>query len=301
MPSRSSQIRQIRKAITLIELIVVLAIIAILLALLLPAIQRARSASQSIKCKNNLKQIGIALYLYHDQKGMFPPGVSSGSQLEPYPDMSWLTRLLPFIEQNGLWDESIIAYGIDPFFESPSHFPILKTVIPSFICPADFTAGNAWNFVQFEVAFTSYLGVEGTNQLTKDGLLYRDSQVRAVDVTDGLSNTLMVGERPPSADRRFGWWYAGWGQSRDGSCDMVLGARELIVDPLCLDCPASSNQFQQGNPKSKCDMFHFWSFHQGGANFLLADGSVRFLGYEFNSVLPALATRGGGEVVGLPD
>src|SRR5207244_2898670 len=144
-------------------------------------------------------------------------------------------------------------------------------------------------------------GVEGTNQTTKDGVLFLDSRVRLEDVKDGTSHTLMVGERPPSADLVFGWWYAGWGQSKDGSGDMVLGVRERYVSDLAPGCPRGPYAYGPGKVNNQCDTFHFWSTHIGGAHFLFADGSVHFLLYSAAPLLPALATRAGGESVTVPE
>jgi prepilin-type processing-associated H-X9-DG protein len=110
---------------------------------------------------------------------------------------------------------------------------------------------------------------------------------------------LLVGERPPSADGLFGWWYGGWGQSKDGSADMVLGVQEKNV--YVPGCPLGPYQFGPGNVKDQCDTFHFWSMHMGGAHFLFADGSLHFLHYDAAPIMPALATRSGGEAVDLPD
>jgi prepilin-type processing-associated H-X9-DG protein len=115
------------------------------------------------------------------------------------------------------------------------------------------------------------------------------------DISDGTNTTLAVGERPPSAYLDFGWWYPGWGQGKDGSADMVLGAQERNSTNRA--CPPGPYQFLQGKVADPCAMFHFWSLHPGGANFLFADGSARFLSYEADTILPALATRAGGEIV----
>src|SRR5262249_20575983 len=128
-----------------------------------------------------------------------------------------------------------------------------------------------------------------------NGILYWTSKVRIADVTDGTSNTLLVGERPPSVDLYYGWWFAGAGWDGSGEGDVVLGARAYNY-AASIGCPASSVGFQQGDLKNPCDQAHFWSLHIGGANFLFADGSVRFLTYSANSILPALCSRNGGEV-----
>jgi prepilin-type processing-associated H-X9-DG protein len=106
------------------------------------------------------------------------------------------------------------------------------------------------------------------------------------------------GERPPSADFWYGWWYAGYGQAGTGSADMLLGVRERnLGGPFVSDCPAGPYHFREGRADNQCDLFHFWSLHPGGAHFLFADGSVRFLAYSADAILPALATRAGGEPV----
>jgi prepilin-type processing-associated H-X9-DG protein len=143
--------------------------------------------------------------------------------------------------------------------------------------------------------------VNGRDAFHEDGVLFLDSAVRLTDVTDGTSNTLAVGERPPSADLILGWWYAGWGQAKDGEGDMVLGARTRNHSIYGRGCPSGPFEFQPGSFGNQCDAFHFWSPHSNGANFLVCDGSVRFLSYSANRILPALATRAGGEADTLAD
>jgi prepilin-type processing-associated H-X9-DG protein len=217
---------------------------------------------------------------------------------------SWLTYLLPFIEQGALWKQTQQSYQIsnNPF-KNPPHVG-LATVVPLFSCPADGRAADI-QFApldKFNVALTSYLGVSGKDLTTKDGILFRDSQIRVADITDGTSNTLFAGERPPSADFQFGWWYAGAGQRFTGSADMILGVQEQNTFRVTRgSCAPGSYQYAPGTFSNQCDMFHFWSPHSGGANFLFADGSVRFLGYEAAPLMPALASRAGGEVARLLD
>jgi prepilin-type N-terminal cleavage/methylation domain-containing protein/prepilin-type processing-associated H-X9-DG protein len=292
-----------RRAFTLIELLVVIAIIATLLGLLLPAVQKTRSAAARISCTNNLKQIGLALHNYHDTVGSLPPGITPPLKGEPYPHMGWLTRILPFVEQQPLWNLTLTAYEEEPFnpYGMP-HYGIM-TPIKLFSCPADGRADGIHSTHDgLRVALTDYLGVSGLNYLTGDGVLYWGSRVRLTDITDGTSNTLMVGERPPSPDFWYGWWYAAEGQVNSGSGDTVLGARELHApgDQYTADCPSGPYHFVFGNLNNMCDTFHFWSLHSGGAIFLFADGSVEFLSYATDSVLPALSTRAGGEVATRP-
>ena len=121
------------------------------------------------------------------------------------------------------------------------------------------------------------------------------------DITDGTGNTLAIGERPPSPDFILGWWYAGWGQDQDGEAEMLLGTRTRNRYQRTPQCPRGPYDFAGGKLDNPCDAFHFWSLHPGGANFAFADGSVRFLAYSANSVLPELSTRAGGEIASIPD
>jgi prepilin-type N-terminal cleavage/methylation domain-containing protein/prepilin-type processing-associated H-X9-DG protein len=291
-----------RAAFTLIELIVVIAIIGVLIGLILPAVQRVRGAAARTRCSDNLRQVGLALHGYHHVRQVLPPGVSSDTKAEPYPYLSWNARILPYVEQEALWRDIQAAYGTDrDFLHVPPHTRRSQVVL-AFVCPADGRAFSGAAGIPGDPAFTSYLGLEGTDQFSQDGLLYKDSRVRFEDVADGLSNTLMVGDRPPSATEVLGWWYAGWGQNQDGSAEMVLGVREFNIGIYVAGCQTGPYHFSAGRISNPCDAFHFWSLHLGGgANFLFADGSVRFLSYSAEPIMPALATRRGGEVVTVPD
>ncbi len=293
-----------RSAFTLIELLVVIFIIAILTAFLVPAVQRVREAASRTQCTNNLRQIALALHSYHDSNKRFPAGMRWQNAKDPMRLSSWLTQLLPFVEQQPLWAASAAAYkqSSSPR-QNPPHVG-LATVMPLYVCPSDGRGMQAQYALRDKiyVALTNYLGVEGLDLLTNDGILFRDSQVRMADVTDGLSTTLLVGERPPSPDFQFGWWYAGTGQRATGSCDMVLGVCEQNVQRVSSgSCPPGSYSYEPGRLTNRCDMFHFWSMHVSGANFALADGSVHYLGYTAVGIMPALASRAGGETVSLPD
>jgi prepilin-type processing-associated H-X9-DG protein len=280
----------------------VIAIISVLIGLVLPAVQKVRAAAARTKCANNLKQLALAAHNYHDVKGAMPQGCSYEAGKASLLHASWLNRLLPYVEQEAMWKQTLDAYSQNSFFETPPHFANLRTVVPPFVCPAEPMARESWDFGTFAVAFTDYLGVWGTDHHKFDGVLFLDSGVRFDDITDGTSNTLLIGERPPSADHFLGWWYAGWGQSKDGSTEYILGVRELNDHPRYTRiCPPGPYHFTAPKAGYVCDLFHFWSYHSGGANFACADGSVRFLSYSADPIMPALATRAGGEVVTVPD
>jgi prepilin-type N-terminal cleavage/methylation domain-containing protein/prepilin-type processing-associated H-X9-DG protein len=290
-----------RSAFTLLELLVVIAIIGVLIGLILPAVQKVRAAGNRTECTNKLRQIGLALHQYHSGNSCFPAGVSFQNNKDPYPHLSWLAKLLPYIEQDELWRLTQQAFQQDRrAAHNPPHVG-LDSVIPLFSCPSDSRTESAEESRGFHVALTSYLGCEGLNLNTRDGVLYLDSHIRMADIHDGTSKTIIVGERPPGPDFWYGWWYTGYGQrSPTGSGDMVLGVRE-INDSIDLEgCPVGPYSFAPGNLKNECDVLHFWSLHWGGANFLFADGSVHFITYEAAPIMPALATRAGREAVALP-
>jgi prepilin-type N-terminal cleavage/methylation domain-containing protein/prepilin-type processing-associated H-X9-DG protein len=295
-----------RRAFTLIELLIVIALIAILIALLIPAVQKVRSAAGRAQCLNNMKQIGLALHNYHDTYNHFPPGLETS---DPYWYLSWMARILPFVEQEPLGKTIDPEYarsknpwgnfnrpnfgGVPPHIGVGTEMEMYKCPMDTrslVASPVDLGHGNYGT-----IAFTSYLGVSGTQSGSNDGVLYCSSKVRIADIPDGAGNTLMVGERPPSTDLIYGWWYAGAGYDDVGTGDVILGTREIDYASE-FGCPEANLGLQTGVVSNDCDQTHFWSLHTGGANFLFADGSVRFLACEADAILPALATRAGGEV-----
>ena len=131
------------------------------------------------------------------------------------------------------------------------------------------------------------------------------SKVRLSSITDGTSVTILAGERPPSDDFQFGWWFAGAGYDNSGIGDVTMGAEEAgycawLASNLSLpNCASAATyaHFQPGNTTDPCHQVHWWSLHSAGGNFLRCDGSVKFYTYSMDSILPALCTIGKGEVV----
>jgi prepilin-type N-terminal cleavage/methylation domain-containing protein/prepilin-type processing-associated H-X9-DG protein len=286
------------RGFTLIELLVVIGLIGVLISLTLGAVQKARAAAQRTACANNLRQLAMALHHSHDSAGQFPPGIRAWD--DKYLYASWITRILPQLDNTPAWNEAVADYANQPVFVGPPPHRNLARTLHVVLCPAGpKQVGTTDDNVT--AAFTYFLGVSGRSSADRAGVLFPNSAVRLGDIGDGTSQTLLIGERPPSPDNHFGWWYAGQGQEFNGSADFLLGVRDRNRSFRAPTCPPGPYSFQSGRPDNMCDTFHFWSFHSGGANFAFADGSVRFLSYSADSVMPALATRAGGEVVVVPE
>ena len=293
---------------TLLELVIVIAIIGILVSLMLPAVQYSREAAARVECLNKLRQIGVALHLHHDLHGCLPPKASTGNPHDPQQFLLWSGCILPQLDQGGLWTLTEQACRIDPLsFHHPPHVGHV-TPLEAYICPNDRRLRAPLLMFNGDVAaFSSYLGVSGSmigsvqvgpnSFQPAPGMLGWRPGPNFGQVTDGLSQTLMVGERPPPATGQAGRWYSAMGvgglhPGPDGAMLIPHNTR-LIGDT----CAPSGRGFGPGRLDNPCDRLHFWSLHPGGGNFLFADGSVRFFHYSAAPILPALATRSGNEVV----
>ena len=307
--------RQTNRGFTLVELLVVIAIIAILIALLLPAVQMARSAARRTACGNNIKQIGTALHNYHTSHKRFPPAhvvhpdlIIEAGRFMRTGDLtafwSWIAFLLPHLEQQSLYDELDFNYaafwGAGPALNNR----LTSQVLPVLLCPGDVSSKQTGRAdcggTPCEFGFTNYLGVSGSQggelvswtDYLRNGMFPDTNQsVKLSHVIDGSSNTLFVGERPVSdfifatEEGDFGWWAAG-----QGSDWPPLGRGDNILD--------SSEGLYQGQKDSYVDVFHWWSYHANGAQFLFVDGRVQFLTYSMDhTILLDLSTRNGGTFI----
>jgi prepilin-type processing-associated H-X9-DG protein len=292
----------------MVEALVVIGIIGVLLGLIIPAIQRAREAAAHAQCLSNLKQIALALHHHHGDHGRFPPLPNNSINMNRptlFEDrlrvwLSWMGQILPYIEQDALWASTQTAFQVEEYpWVNPPHVG-LATVIRLYVCPDDprlLTTHDDPNGLTG--AFTSYLGVGGGR--SGDGVLgyLIIPGVSLANITDGASNTLMVGERAPPDTFQAGWWYTGGGRTywlRGPDTGWMMAAPWLRDEP----CQGPFH-YGPGRTDNPCDRFHFWSLHPGGANFAFADGSVRFLPYGAEPIMVALATRAGGEVVDLSE
>jgi len=283
-----------RPAFTLVELLVVIAIIGILVALLLPAVQMAREAARAASCKNNLKQLGLALHNYHDVMGQLPCGWIA-DQPEGVPGWGWSTGLLAQLEQAAV-EQNLINRNLP--IADPANQAAREHVLPILICPSDagpqiFSIGaddatgpsvDSGTPV-FKVAKSNYLGVFGTVEIEDapsagDGVFFHNSRIRFADITDGLSQTFIVGER----------------NSKLGG-SVWTGVIEGVAESLARVVGIADHS--PNTPAAHYDDFS--SYHPSGVHFLLGDGSVsRYHDTIDHAVYQALCTRGGGEAVQAP-
>jgi prepilin-type processing-associated H-X9-DG protein len=292
------------RAYTLIETLVVIGLLGLLLSIILPATQYVRSAAARLACQNDLKQIGLALHAYHDQNGRLPPLPVKSGFSDPNSTLSWMGHILPQIDQQQLWAATVAAYRNDSTpYHDPPHIGY-STVVKTYVCAADARLLSPLaNEYGMAAAYGSYLGISGATVLRGDGVFGREPGIRLTDVTDGTSSTIAVGERPPPQSLQVGRWYTGTSPITWTNCtgpELTIPAIGSLPnnDPLCSMTPL---HFHYGRLDNPCDRLHLWSLHSGGANFAFADGSVRFLSYSADSIMPALATRAGGEMVAIPE
>ncbi|MFO1002283.1 MAG: DUF1559 domain-containing protein [Planctomycetaceae bacterium] len=261
-----------RRGFTLIELLVVIAIIAILIALLLPAVQQAREAARRTQCKNNLMQLGIAMHNYEMGFEILPSGTVNLTgpihNLEEGYHMSWLVQLLPAIEQAAI-------FGSINFNESvyaPANMGARAMSIPAFQCPSD---------NRQSVGGSSYAGCFGGNDVAIDmnnnGLLFLNSGVGYQEIRDGASNTILAGERIMVPGLRDLGWMSGT-MSTLRNTGVAINKGWDVGGPT----PARNGSMTPLTAPSDTATSGYSSRHTGGAQFVFADGSVRFLSENIN-------------------
>jgi hypothetical protein len=283
----------------LIELLVVIAIIAILIALLLPAVQQAREAARRTQCRNNLHQIGIALHNYHDTFRIFPPGELSNMN---WPGLDstqwgWAVMLLPNLDQSPMYnllEPGRVSLGQALF--DPARRKGLQTTLEVFLCPSD--SSDKLNRDRpimvprlqssTTVATSNYVGAHGVcawNKTSgrKEGVFGHDSGARIRDLTDGTSNTIIVGERAtfvpgPTPVKAGAALWAGHSSPYNMQFSTTLPSQWSDCVMALGYAPINTRSGPLLGP-----MHQYSSEHIGGAHFLLADGSVHFMSENMHS------------------
>lgn len=305
--------RMQKSGFTLIELLVVIAIIAVLIALLLPAVQQAREAARRSQCKNNLKQFGLALHNYHDTFRTFPPGAfaeTRSTQPAGFPDevgngLGFHTMILPFLDQASIYNT--LDFNVKTWNGSTNNTKYANLKLAVFLCPSSaeykYTTDVTVHYLGImgpcnngsarvnpvttqNYGWQGVTGVGGENYggYATEGILLRQQNKKVRDVSDGTSNTFLVGESSKDSDKdNIRCWLRG-GQSNASAC-----STKNIVNGINLSTPNFNNK-------------SFSSNHVGGAHFLMADSAVTFMGQNIDmNVYRGLSTRSSGEIVAIED
>lgn len=309
--SRSDQTHIGHPGFTLVELLVVIAIIGLLIGLLLPAVQAAREAARRAECSNNLKQIGLAIQMYYDTNRRLPAGWTAYTadgrqpQVNGQPGWAWGAVILPYLEQMNLYQGGIVLKA--PIYD-PVNEKAIQTFLTIYRCPSDLSQDRVFEahklheghdhdqghagdeYDELLLARSNYVGSFGTTDIhvcedtppggscKGDGVLFHNSYLDYSAISDGLSQTFLVGERTVALG------YATW--------------TGVLPGDAC--APAAVLASAESPPNlRKAHAHNFSSQHPQGANFLLCDGSVHMISQTIDlNVFRALATRSGNETPG---
>ena len=300
IPTGKHRDGRVSAGFTLIELLVVIAIISILIALLLPAVQQAREAARRTQCKNNLAEMSIALHNYQHSFDVLPPGVVNLTgpivNTEDGYHMSWLVQLLPFLDQTPLYQQVDFQVGA----YAPENETIRTTQFPCIACPSDDTRyTRPARFIP-----SSYTGCTGGDNVPVDtnnsGLFFLNSSVGYEQIRDGASNTIMLGERhldDISNGTDLGWVSGTAATLRHSALVININSgRSRGTRPA--GSFGNANEDREA-PPPELATGGFSSNHTGGAQFALADGSVRFVSENIAPFLfQNLGRREDGQMVG---
>jgi prepilin-type processing-associated H-X9-DG protein len=300
-------------------LLVVLAIIAALLGLLVPAVQKVREAAARVQCQNNLKQMGLALHSYHAARECFPPGYVAfaayiDGATDTAPGWGWAAFLLPYLEQDNLYRQV-------NFNQPIALCPAAQGFVRLYVCSSDpapqesFSVLDAFGQPVARAAPCSYAACVGGDESDPTdpagrGVFFRNSRTSLADITDGTSNTLLVGERAWSNANGVWAGAVAGGVLRRGRMNPCPGSASASFPAAAL--VLAHSHLNNATSDTDAGLDDFSSRHAGGSNFLFADGSVRFLrsvpgdspdgNYTADGrAFQALGTRDGGEVNQGPD
>jgi prepilin-type N-terminal cleavage/methylation domain-containing protein/prepilin-type processing-associated H-X9-DG protein len=310
-PNPPSALQNPKSAFTLVELLVVITIIGILIALLLPAVQAAREAARKMQCANNIRQVGVAMHCYHDEKQTFPPGMIGESPCMNATEefkgnlLGWGSMILPYSELGNVYGQ----LRFDKGYSSVENKPATQTRISMYLCPTDpqgdELVGCCWGakppdrwrarsclagvvdsvYDSCKAPADDYPDyIKGSS--AADGMFGVGPGISIAEVTDGTSNTLMIGEITGGGPgTNIGHHWMAW--NLQSTANGINGAS--TVPGGSQDVSAGQGLYDSG----------FSSYHPGGAHFLMVDGSVQFLSENINALtLKWLTTRKGGEIIG---
>jgi prepilin-type N-terminal cleavage/methylation domain-containing protein/prepilin-type processing-associated H-X9-DG protein len=325
-----------RVAFTLVELLIVIAIIGVLVALLLPAIQSSRAAASRNACANNLRQIDIAAQNHVSAKGYFPNGMVS-KEFPAQPFAAWtfyrwsaLAELTPYLENTAAYNAlnlSVPLYGVN-FLVRPENTAAVRILVPEFLCPSDIQRPVSENFAPTNYAMCAGSGIGGGTPRDTDGVCFMNSQTKPAQITDGLSKTALVSEST-------------LGQSQQAQHAPATDYKFAFASPLSDDICNAATQWNMSdargfawvNGEFRCALYNHYmtpnsatfdcmgvqlgggvefqftpfgwrtarSYHPGGVNLAMADGSAQFVGEAIDTtVWTAISTISSGEAKNTP-
>jgi len=322
-------VRRPAQGFTLVELLVAIAIIGLLVALLLPAVQAAREAARRTQCTNNLKQLGIAIQLFHDARLRYPSAYESNVNSSPTvapvssepdpqtrdrgPGWAWGTQILPFAEEQSLYEQ----FNLKLPCWHPDNAESALTQLSVFLCPSasetdepfDVKNANADKLARFgRSCYVANVGQEepwgrtlDDYQDIVDGPLYRNSRTKSKDITDGLSHTVFLGEHHPVLSSKTwvgvvpGAMVCPTEQFAMSACDYAATLVQVHSGPALTEVPPSIHP-----PNSPlCHVCQMYAEHPGGCNVLMGDGSVRFIDEMIPQLVwAAISSCKKGEIIG---